>query len=443
MNYNQNFSSFLLDKQIYLPYEQVQQLINNYNKQYGSGGEENFIKSFSEFISHKEFPYKKYYMTNPFILFKNLQSFKPVILTDSSSIINVEFKSEFGKNGMFPFYLTQNKFIKFKDDRTYYKDYDIIADFFNEDARIRSVGFASKYSPMDYWIRSEISHIWIKQLLKDKKSFTTENMREMIYNMFGWVKQEGSKKPVKCAEARQSKVTSYLSLFNFLKPKKVLDLASAYGERLIASIIDPNVSVYFGVDPNIDYIDGYNRIINYFSDGSKKLVMLPSCSECINIKEVYNDSGDAKRLLFDLVLLSPAPFNTEVYSNPINQAAINYKSFLSWLIEYLFMTIYKAYDHLEYGGRICITILDRLIPEQNKLVYTEIVWSFCQYIGFKYEGAIWWGCGSGFVPFWTFIKIKNNPEIVKSKNQSKLYMKKYYSEELKRWNDVINELNQS
>ena len=115
--------------------------------------------------------------------------------------------------------------------------------------------------------------------------------------------------------------------------RRVLDVASAWGDRLLAAIAY-DLDMYVGVDANPDLEPGYEAILEQFvaPEQRHRFPMLISPSEKVALPEGVQ---------YDLVLMSPAPYRTEVYSNPRDQAS-NYATYEQWLVDYFFATLRKV-----------------------------------------------------------------------------------------------------
>eukprot|EP01079_Euglenida_sp_SAG-EU17-18_P001581 gene1581-2836_t len=157
-----------------------------------------------------------------------------------------------------------------------YESIDVLPDMVNEHPRVCSIGFQSTHSPMQHWITPALNkalfHKLLGVLLPDhctgasgdqgrqrvnmvdkSRGIDNCNIREILYSSV--------------AEARQAKCTVYASLFELLRPYRVLDCASAYGDRMIAALSRPFVQYYCGVDPNPDLTPGYMALLQLCAGG--------------------------------------------------------------------------------------------------------------------------------------------------------------------------------
>jgi hypothetical protein len=265
---------------------------------------------------------------------------------------------------------------------------DVLSDFFLEGPRVASVGYGEQHSPLAFWERAALHGRWLPGLLADPAthSLSPRILREWLY--------AGARPRI--VEARQGRPTVYVEMFRVLRPRRVLDVAAAWGDRLLAAIAH-GLDRYVGVDANPDLAPGYAQILDILVPAADRhrFQMLIGPSEAVALPE-----GER----YDLALMSPAPYRTETYSNPTDQAS-NYATYEGWLVDYFFATLRRAWDRLADGGSLAITILDRT-DRGRELHYVEAVQLYIQY-KLRYavpDGAIWWSGSAADVPFWMWRK---------------------------------------
>lgn len=286
--------------------------------------------------------------------------------------------------------------------------YDQIIDYYSEQARIRTPGYGEKYSPLDYWIHSELRSRWTST---HKEHLTLEDVRELLYENL--------------QEARPAYSLVSKSLYAALMELqirdtyKVLDIA-AYGERAIAAASLGNIDVYDGVDPNYDLIRGHDLL-------SMDLESLnPDC----HVRFIHIGMEDFKTSRkYDIITYSPPPFNTEPYGShvswneeePFNsnktQSYMKYPTFEEYFCCFLTELVYKARKVSNINAIFAFTALDRnpvkfpprikdkkQISEHLELVYVEALLLVISCFGFHYQGAIGLAAGGkqAGVPWWAF-----------------------------------------
>ncbi len=382
-------------------------------------------------IETMDFPYKKHSYTDAQIstMMDNLRNYKPSFTQDKSYRINLVHKTipgfdtryytEYRGTGVLPFEPNTSKNLSIVDALPdMYNSADVVGDIFNEEPRIKTVGYGEKYSPYQLWTDKSLHYLWmpnLKKRVKEGNTPTAYDYREAIYDTV--------------TEARQEKASIYVSLYSLKNNCNVLDMSSAYGDRLIPAILK-NIT-YTGVDPWSDLFAGYDKIFKYLKVSDDKFNMIRAASEDVILDIKPN-----------MVIMSPAPYNLEKYGdysdkNRNGQAYNTYDTYDKWLINYLFATIMKAYRLLEDTGFLCIKILDRLkgkshirsgIQSDNlEIKYTEITLLYCEAIGFKYVGTIGnVGSSGSVVPWWMFEKVKSTDRTISAIELLSKYYKNIY-----------------
>lgn len=147
--------------------------------------------------------------------------------------------------------------------------------------------------------------------------------------------------------ASQFRPSAAKLIYTLFKSKNVLDFSSGWGDRLNGFLSCPQTKFYFGIDPNYNLYEGYKNQIETFNF-NKKVSMNHGCAEDIEIPEN----------MFDTVFTSPPYFNIERYTQDSNQSWRKYKKIDSWLNEFLFKVLDKAWKSLKKNGIMIINISD-------------------------------------------------------------------------------------
>ena len=401
-------------------------------------------------INKIDFPYKKYFIKSPIELFTNLKNYDMKLIYNEpyklKNIINI--------SGQFfnIFHIKyNNKYVYIPNSPNNYDNINVIADHFTENARIKSIGYMGKISSYDCWNNNECIKKIINYAINTFGHINMETLRESSYKIIP-------------TEARQGTPTSYLVLYNFFEAKHILDGASAWGDRLISALAYKKMKTYVGVDPNNDLFDGYEKILkkymkikNIFITNNEKnyniekqmkkknikiALQKSTTNNIINKLETHRLYSSKKIILlnspfektiipisfkFDLCILSPPPFEGEIYGNPHEQSIINYNNFNDWFIKFMLCSVYKMYKKLKINGHFIMTILDR--PNENYNI-VELLNLSINYIckNLFYEGVIGWqGSKQKITPWFVWKKqILNDDKINYKKNISKNLLKKYY-----------------
>eukprot|EP00668_Euglena_longa_P033361 GGOE01042918.1.p1 GENE.GGOE01042918.1~~GGOE01042918.1.p1 ORF type:complete len:473 (+),score=141.36 GGOE01042918.1:34-1452(+) len=359
------------------------------------------------------FPFKRFFMTDSLSIeqrFETLRRYEGPVFHHTPKIPHTKVVSKAGRFfERFPATYC-NAYVVLGTEEDTYETIDILSDFFLEEPRVCSVGYGERHSPMEHWQNAALHNRWLPALLADpaQRVLTSRVLREWLY----------AKAQPRIVEARQGKPSTYMTLFRQLQPRRVLDVASAWGDRLLAAIAY-GVDKYVGVDANPDLAPGYERILEAFvpPDQRHRFQMITAPSENAKLPEGVR---------YDLILMSPAPFRTETYSNPMDQAS-NYATYEEWMVRYFFATLRVMWDHLEDNGSVAITILDRT-DRANPLHYVEVVQLYLQYKmrSAVMDGVIWWSGSGADVPFWMWRKDPRGHD-ERRRLEAKELMRKHYA----------------
>eukprot|EP01012_Entosiphon_sulcatum_P015800 TRINITY_DN20768_c0_g1_i2.p1 TRINITY_DN20768_c0_g1~~TRINITY_DN20768_c0_g1_i2.p1 ORF type:complete len:434 (-),score=82.86 TRINITY_DN20768_c0_g1_i2:31-1332(-) len=387
-------------------------------------GGEKFYRLISQIINDDgiAFPLKKHFIGDPKQMFQNLKHYKANIAQgEYFRVTNVHNGTgEFWK--LFPTkYRPVNAFVLIRE-RDWQEEYDsinVMSDYYFEKERMQSVGFPEEFSPWDHWKQRALHDRWLRglfmeDLAKDAFPLNSRTLRERLYKMV--------------KEARQGKPTVYSSMIQYLGSRRIFDNPSGWGDRLLAAMAC-DVDKWVGVDCNPSLREGYSTLITEFAPDQSKYVF-----RCERIEEC--DLGED---LFDLVMISPAPFQTETYNDPTGQAT-NAADYYTWLVDYLFVTVRKSWAHLEKNGKMAITVLDRLRPVDKKLYYTEVLNLYCQYklAGAVYYGVIGWMGSRTATPWWMWCRedpIRDQCDLQDRTSRAEKLLQEHYPEVFQRIKD--------
>jgi hypothetical protein len=211
---------------------------------------------------------------------------------------------------------------------------NVSSDFFHQDSRFKCDSINSP-SPYRSWNTEPFRKTLLKALWSMKyKSVNTNALRSII----------GLRKYI-ASQFRPSTTKAILNLFN---ADSVLDFSMGWGDRL-AGFMASSSSYYFGIDPNMMLVDGYNEQIKRYGNG-KTIRVKSQCAEDI---DSYNECENV-----DLVFTSPPYFNVERYSRDDKQSYKKYKGIDNWLDGFLFKSINNAWSKLKPSGHLVINISD-------------------------------------------------------------------------------------
>lgn len=329
------------------------------------------------------YPFKKYFMKEPKILFEELRKREPV-LSDEEFLIQTSLETQ-----LFP--------LNFREGYTTVNadyDLDIITDYFTEEQRLSARIRNSTETPLDYW-KSPQNIIPIKEVLDAKEDVNSYALREALYD---------SK-----LECTSFKVTLARDVMQILEAKKVLDFSAGWGDRLIGAL---SLGIeYTGYDPNKALEKGHKEIISTLAPDAK-----------VKINYEPFEKSNLKYETFDLIFTSPPYFDYEVYTNTPGQSIRSYPKFNEWLEKFLFTSLCKAWKHLEIDGYLALHLND-----VSGIKMTEITNLFVQCLpGAHYEGVIAAreSDTGKHRPTWVWRKSRKN-ESAEAKQEIKEYYKQY------------------
>lgn len=188
-----------------------------------------------------------------------------------------------------------------------------------------------------------------------------------------------------------------LTIYKIFQPKKILDMSSGWGDRLIAATMY-SPELYMGIDPNKNLVQGYSEIIKIFSESNfNKYKMICDAFEDVDLKDYK----------FDLMFSSPPFFIAEKYSADEKQSYNRYKSIEQWLNNFMFVSLKKIWGHLNHGGYLVIDINDikvegrlaHFVDKINDYIDTFDTSEYLGVIKYKYAGQ------NHTNPIWAWKKI--------------------------------------
>ena len=374
-------SEFIVEnQQIDIPKDKLSTLI---------GPEENELltKALSELISSEnlEFPHKKYWLKNIDEKFDNLTKYKCDIKYSEEPYEIPVLKSLTDK--MKP-YLYEGKYTTLPSEISEYDDMNILSDFFQEPARVRSMAGFSNQTVLSHWRDQKKNILWLKNLVEKRGDINCYSLREELYAL------------TKGMEPSTFKATVAKTTIEMLNGKRVLDFCAGWGDRLLGALACQSfLDLYIGVDPNSDLFEGYNAMIERFAPEKKNNYKMI----CEPFEEA--DLGDQK---FNLIFTGPPYFDYELYGTSKKQSVEKFPDLISWTVDFLFFCVKKAWNLLEDGGKLAININDvRSLVAKGKF-YTEALhlMIISQLPKARYDGVV---CFTGAQyalprPIWIYTK---------------------------------------
>lgn len=331
------------------------------------------------------FPYKKYFMESPKDKFEKLKNYKPRIvdehykLTDVKKLVDENFLDTRNSAG-------HSLIIKSSKE-----DYDInvLSDLFQEEQRITSLVGKNTTSVLQEWRQYRNHHFIFEALKKYKSKLDPYILREEFYNL------------TRSLEPTTFRPTVVKALFSILGARRILDMSSGWGDRLLGAIsVEQHIQYYVGVDPNYKLQPGYSQMINTLAKDKSKFIMIESPFETAVLPERANT--------FDCVFTSPPYYDYEKYGDGKDSSITNYPGFESWMVDFLFTSILKAWNLLENGGYFALNISDPNELIRNGTFFTEptILFMHAFLPGSFYNGVIGFANDNNRIvrPIWIFRK---------------------------------------
>jgi 16S rRNA G966 N2-methylase RsmD len=154
-------------------------------------------------------------------------------------------------------------------------------------------------------------------------------------------------------ECTQFKASLTRAVIQHFGAKRLLDFSAGWGDRLIGAI-GANVDRYVGVDPNTELQVGHNRIIQQLAGplDAAKFSIIYDPFQTAELSAADREQG------FDLVFTSPPYFSFEIYSHDERQSVSQYRGFMQWMLNFLFVSLHKAWQVLNDLGHLAIHISD-------------------------------------------------------------------------------------
>jgi hypothetical protein len=322
-------------------------------------------------INKIEYPYLKYFTTEQQIKnnFNNLKKFNCKIINENYkfttlNINDIKFKNP-KNNKVLPFLII--------DEPSEYTSIEVISDYFNEVCRVRCKFASAPSSQLDFF-KNNFDKI-IDYLQNKNLKITLENMRETIWHI-------GFKE---CSTFKPKLEKFFIEFFN---ARKILDLSSGWGDRLIGAMAS-DIDCYHGFDPNPCLHPNYKNIIKTFKNYqvNKNAVFV--------IKKQPFEKAILKSNYYDLMMTSPPYFTMEIYDdNPLSsklQSISGIHTEKEWFDNLLLVWIDKIYTALRKDGIMALNInqfrnqnyVYWLINDMNKNKY-----KYWKYLGIISHSAI-------------------------------------------------------
>lgn len=328
-----------------------------------------------------DFPWKRYFLTDPRVMFATLQKYNPAADHTQRSHQGGSWRFKSGN------FLPANSFdgvctsvVAVDED---YHTMDAIVDYFNEKCRMSARRSDQTKSPLEQWKDPKVVASLLNNVFKKRQDISTYNVREAFWS--GDIKE--------CTQFKPSFVVAVGRILQNVT--RVLDFSAGWGDRL-TGFLALGVQRYAAFDPNIKLKPGHDEIQQVLGTGTKVTI------DYVPFEDAVLPPGET----FDLIFTSPPFFTFEFYEGE-NTSTERYPEFNRWAVDFLFVALCKAWTVLDEGGHMCIYIED-----SRGVVITE---AMCLFVlaalpGSKTRGVIYSYAkeSSGRPrPLWVFQKVSN------------------------------------
>jgi hypothetical protein len=322
------------------------------------------------------FPFQRYFRGNPRTLFENIK--------------HIELATTVGDYHLYSYYPTHGSYLPprfrkrpviLEGGRNTYIEADVLSDHFIEHIRLKSRRYDQTRSILECWMDDACLGDIMKHVLT-KENITPLTIRESIYETIA---------ETKIFNPTWAKGLVKLVMGPNLAGKKWLDISAGWGDRLLTAMaLDMD---YLGFDPNNELQPGHTDMINMFGDSKRHRVVYQPFETAVITGGPY-----------DVVMSSPPYFNVETYApNQPGQSIVSYPDYTSWMINFLFVALQKAWDNLKIDGYLILHLGDTKII---KLCEPTNIFIGNYLAGASWEGVIGLRGEAGYPrPVWVWKKV--------------------------------------
>lgn len=356
------------------------------------------------------FPYRKNFGPNPRSLFQNLKNINANILYGSEYRLYSYKPSHYS---YLPAKFRDNFLLICCNKETFEKS-DMLSDYFVEDQRLRAKRYDQKKSVWESWYDDGLlKQVFINAL--QKTIITPYTLRESMYKVIP---------ETKLFNPTWAKALLKIVLGDNLEGLKWLDISSGWGDRLLVAMA-MNME-YVGFDPNINLKTGHDKMIEMFGDNKKHKI----------IYEPFEKS-DIPTGPYNVVLTSTPFFRLEEYvPDQKGQSIVSYTNKVTWTVEFLFMSLWKAWNNLKIGGHLILHLGD-----SKMIQITEVTNLFIQtYLhGSSWEGIIGLQGENCYPrPVWIWKKVDPCVVEVKRHNNENSHLADFYPIYANKWENIMS-----
>lgn len=277
------------------------------------------------------FPFQRYYRSDPWTLFNNLKT-----LRLQTSDRDFYLRSYYPRHNTYLPPLFRGKPLSIMGSRDTYLKADVLSDFFIEDYRLEAKRYDQEHSILECWNNNECIREILTNALK-KPQITPSSLRDTLYETIP---------EAKVFNPTWARELLFQVMGENLVGKKWLDISAGWGDRLLTAMsLDMD---YVGFDPNYNLWPGHSQMIQCFGNPKRHKV----------IYEPF-EKGEIPEGEYDVVLSSPPYFNLEEYAKgQEGQSIVSFPKQEQWMVRFLFVSLFKAWDRLKIGGYLILHLGD-------------------------------------------------------------------------------------
>lgn len=212
----------------------------------------------------------------------------------------------------------------------------------------------------------------MKCIIRHMKNYPFTNMRTMffMYGRYFWQTATGFS-PMRAKAI-------YTEFAN--DGDVVYDMSAGFGGRMLGAVASNKNLTYIGCEPDTNTFHNLSVLGEHLEEVSLKR---PS----ISLINSGSEDTVLARGSVDFIFSCPPYYALERYSQEETQSIVKYPEYEDWLNNYVYGTLYNAYNALKPGGRMVLVLSSAIYYLNIKYVLGSDWKRLAEYVGFKFLGA--------------------------------------------------------
>lgn len=212
----------------------------------------------------------------------------------------------------------------------------------------------------------------MKCIIRHMKNYPFTNMRTMffMYGRYFWQTATGFS-PMRAKAI-------YTEFAN--DGDVVYDMSAGFGGRMLGAVASNKNLTYIGCEPDTNTFHNLSVLGEHLEEVSLKR---PS----ISLINSGSEDTVLARGSVDFIFSCPPYYALERYSQEETQSIVKYPEYEDWLNNYVYGTLYNAYNALKPGGRMALVLSSAIYYLNIKYVLGSDWKRLAEYVGFKFLGA--------------------------------------------------------